>query len=64
MTILVKNNINPLIQQSVQYCLLFNLSPIQTNQMVRELATYNYPSEKHDVIKSKPQIDLVWPWDL
>jgi hypothetical protein len=41
MSILVKkNNINPLIQQSVQYFLLSHLSPTQTNWMVREHATY------------------------
>jgi hypothetical protein len=32
--------------------------------MVQEHATYNYPSGKHDVLKSKPQTDIVWPWDL
>jgi hypothetical protein len=30
MTILVKNNIYPLMQQSVQYILLSHLSPTQT----------------------------------
>jgi hypothetical protein len=32
--------------------------------MVREHATYNCPCGKHDVLKSKPQIYIVWPWDL
>ena len=27
----------------------------------REHATYNCPCEKHDVLKSKPQTDIVWP---
>jgi hypothetical protein len=62
MTILVKkNNINPLMQQCVQYFLLSPLSPTQTNWMVREHATYNCPCEKRDVLKSKPQTDIVWP---
>ncbi|XP_015185693.1 PREDICTED: odorant receptor 13a-like [Polistes dominula] len=30
----------------------------------REHATYNCPCEKHGVLKSKPQTDIVWPWDL
>lgn len=29
-----------------------------------EHATYNCPCEKHGVPKSKPQTDIVWPWDL
>jgi hypothetical protein len=61
MTILVKNIINPLMQQSVQYFLLSHISSTQTNWMVREHATYNCPCEKHDVLKSKPQADIVWP---
>jgi hypothetical protein len=61
MTILVKNNINSLMQQSVQYILLSRLLLTQTNWMVREHATYNCPCEKHDVLKSKPQADIVWP---
>jgi hypothetical protein len=64
MTILVKNNINPLMQQSVQYVLLSHLSSTLTNWMVREHAIYNCPSEKHDVLKSKPQTNIVWPCDL
>jgi hypothetical protein len=55
--IIVQNNINPLMQQRVQYFLLFYLSPTQTNWMVREHAKYNCPCEKHDVLKSKPQTD-------
>jgi hypothetical protein len=61
MKILVKNNINPLMQQSVQYFLLSHLSLTQTNWMVRKQATYNCPCEKHDGLKSKPQTDIVWP---
>jgi hypothetical protein len=61
MTILVKNNINPLIQKGVQYFLLSHLSPTQTNWMDCEHATYNCPCEKHDVLKSKPLTDIVWP---
>jgi hypothetical protein len=61
MTILVKNNINPLMQQSVQYFLLSHLSPTQTNWMVQEHAMYNCPCEKHDVLKSKTQTDIIWP---
>jgi hypothetical protein len=57
MTILLQNNINPLMQQSVQYLLISHLSPTQTNWMVREHATYNSPCEKHDVLKSKLQTD-------
>jgi hypothetical protein len=64
MTILVKNDINPLMQKSVQYFLLSHLSPTQTNWMVREHVTYNCPCEKHDVLKSKSQTDILWPWDL
>jgi hypothetical protein len=61
MIILVKNNINTLMQKSIQYFLLSHLSPTQTNWMVREHATYNCSCEKHDVLKSKPQTDIVWP---
>jgi hypothetical protein len=61
MTILIKNNINPLMQLSIQYFLLSHLSSTQTNWMVRENATYYCPCEKHDVLKSKPQTDIVWP---
>jgi hypothetical protein len=32
--------------------------------MVREHATYNCSREKHNVLKSKPQTDIVWPCDL
>jgi hypothetical protein len=32
--------------------------------MVQEHATYNCLCEKHDVLKSKPQTDIIWPWDL
>jgi len=60
MTILVKNNINLLMQQSVQYFLLSHLSPTQTNWMVQEHATYNCPCEKHDAFISKPLTDIVW----
>jgi hypothetical protein len=59
-----KKNINPLMPQSVQYFLLSHLSPTQTNWMIREHTTYNYPCEKHDVLKSKLQTYIVWPWDL
>jgi hypothetical protein len=52
------------MQQSVQYFLLSHLSQTQTNWMIREHATYNCPWETHDVLKSKPQTDIVWPWDL
>jgi hypothetical protein len=61
MTILVKNNINPLMQQSVQYFSLSHLSPTQTNWMVREHTTYNCPCEKHNMLKCKLQTDIVWP---
>ena len=30
----------------------------------RDYATYICPSEKHDTLKSKPKMDIVWPWDL
>jgi hypothetical protein len=47
--ILVKNNINPLMQQDVQYFLLSHLSPTQTNWMVRGLVSgwteYNITSK-------------------
>jgi hypothetical protein len=59
MAVLVKNNTNLLMQPSVQYFLLFHLSPTLTNWMVREHATYNCPFEKHDVLKSKLQTDIV-----
>jgi hypothetical protein len=55
MIILVKNNINPLMQQSLQYFLLSHLSPTQTNWMVREQTTYNFTCEKHEELKSKPR---------
>jgi hypothetical protein len=61
MTILEKNNIDPLMQQSVQNFLLSHLSSTLTNWMVQEHATFNCPCEKHDVLKSKPQTDVVWP---
>jgi hypothetical protein len=52
------------MQHSVQYFLLSHLSLTQTNWMVQEHATYNCPRETHDVFKSKPQTEIVWPWDL
>jgi hypothetical protein len=54
MKILVKNSINALMQQSVQYFLSSHLSPTQTNWIIRENAMYNCSCEKHDVLKSKP----------
>jgi hypothetical protein len=52
---------NPLMQHGVQYFLLSHLSPTHTNWMVREHATYSCPCEKHDVLKFKPQTNIVWP---
>jgi hypothetical protein len=49
------------MQQSVQYLLLPHLSPTQTNLMVREHVTSAW---KNDVLKSKTQTYIVWPWDL
>jgi hypothetical protein len=67
MTILVKNNFNLLMQQYFwvyNIFLLSHLSSTQTNWMVRQHATYNCLCEKHDVLKSKLQTDIVWPWDI
>jgi hypothetical protein len=60
MTVLVKNNINLLMQQSVQYFSLSHLSPTQTNWMVPKHVTYNRSCEKHDMFKSQPHTDLLF----
>lgn len=47
---------------------LVNLSLANTNRFdgfpTREHATYSCPWEKHGFSKSKPQMDIFWPWDL
>lgn len=47
---------------------LVNPSLVNTNILdgfsTREQATDSYPWEKHGFSKSKPEMDIVWPWDL
>jgi hypothetical protein len=57
-------NINPLMQKNVQY-FFFIPSFAYTNKLDGLRACHvNFPCEKHDVLKSKPQTDIVWHWDL
>ena len=51
-------------------CSIFFVIPslANTNKLdglsTRNYATYNCPDEKHDVLKSEPQTDIVWASDL
>jgi hypothetical protein len=60
MTILVKNNIYPLMLQSVQYFLLSHFHQLKLVDL-RARHDFTRPCEKYDVLKSKPQTDIVWP---
>jgi hypothetical protein len=63
MTILLKNNIYPLMQQSVQYFLLSHISPTQTGWF-ESMPRIIVRVKNMIYSKSKAQTDIVWPWDL
>ena len=48
-------------------CIFFFVIPslANTNKLdslfTRDYATYNCPGKKHDILKSKPKMNIVWP---